>query len=34
VEYLATHTKPDNSAIIESLKKHLKNMENDVNKLK
>jgi transcriptional regulator with XRE-family HTH domain len=34
VEYLITGTEPDNSAIIASLRKHLKNIENDVNKLK
>jgi transcriptional regulator with XRE-family HTH domain len=34
VEYLITGTESDNSEVIESLRKHLKNMENDVNKLK
>jgi hypothetical protein len=34
VEYLVSGDKPDNAAVIESLRKHLKNMENDVNKLK
>jgi hypothetical protein len=34
VEYLVFGTNPDNSAIIESLRNHLKNLENDVNKLK
>jgi hypothetical protein len=34
VEYLVTGENPDNSLIIESLRKHLKNIENDVNKLK
>jgi transcriptional regulator with XRE-family HTH domain len=34
VEYLVTGKESDNSTIIESLRKHLKNMENDVNRLK
>jgi transcriptional regulator with XRE-family HTH domain len=34
VEYLITGVEPDNSTIIESLRKHLKNMEDDVNRLK
>jgi transcriptional regulator with XRE-family HTH domain len=34
VEYLATGKNPDNSAIIESLRNHLKNMAKDVNKLR
>jgi transcriptional regulator with XRE-family HTH domain len=34
VEYLITGKNPDNSSIIESLRNHLKSMENDVNKLK
>jgi transcriptional regulator with XRE-family HTH domain len=34
VEYLVTGKSPDNSEIIESLRNHLKSMENDVNKLK
>jgi transcriptional regulator with XRE-family HTH domain len=34
VEYLVTGENPDNSAIIESIRKHLKNIENDVNRLK
>jgi hypothetical protein len=34
VEFLVFGTNLDNSAIIESLRNHLKNMENDVNRLK
>jgi transcriptional regulator with XRE-family HTH domain len=34
VEYLVTGAEPDNAAIIESLRTHLKNIENDVNRLK
>jgi transcriptional regulator with XRE-family HTH domain len=34
VEYLITGTESDNSAAIESIRNHLKNMENDINRLK
>jgi transcriptional regulator with XRE-family HTH domain len=34
VEYLINGTTSDNSAIIESLRNHLKNMENDIDRLK
>jgi hypothetical protein len=34
VEYLVTGENSNNSEIIESIRNHLKNMENDVNRLK